>query len=148
MTRRQPPGTPSGGEFGGKPLVESNGLLQQPEFDRTEQTLSDLIEFVEQAERLVARGRANFDDDEFQQLASEAILHRIGEAVARLDKHAPEVVAAHPEVNWRPMKAMRNVVAHEYGAIDYDIVWNALADHLPREAEAIQRVLHERIHDS
>jgi uncharacterized protein with HEPN domain len=38
------------------------------------------------------------------------------------------------------MKGMRNIVAHKYGAIDYEIVWIALERDLPREAEAVRRI--------
>lgn len=41
------------------------------------------------------------------------------------------------------MKGMRNVIAHEYGIVDYDIVWNALRSDLPREASEVRRILGE-----
>lgn len=69
-------------------------------------------------------------------------MRRIGEAVARLDE---QFTTTHSSVHWRPMKGMRNVLAHDYGAVDYDIVWNALARHLPGEAAEVRRILrHER----
>jgi uncharacterized protein with HEPN domain len=37
------------------------------------------------------------------------------------------------------MKGMRNVVAHEYGFIDYRIVWRALV--LPNDVAAIESIL-------
>lgn len=39
------------------------------------------------------------------------------------------------------MKGMRYIVAHEYGAVDYEIVWTALEQNLPREAESVRRIL-------
>lgn len=108
--------------------------------DRDRQTLQDFGEFAATGARLVARGRKAYDEDEMLRLAAEAILHRIGEAVGRL---SDEVVATNPQVRWRPMRGMRNVVAHEYGAIDYTIVWNALADELPTEAAEVRTILAE-----
>jgi uncharacterized protein with HEPN domain len=32
----------------------------------------------------------------------------------------------HPELPWRQAIAMRNIVAHEYGNLDYDIVWEVV----------------------
>jgi uncharacterized protein with HEPN domain len=104
------------------------------------QTLDDFLEFAETGARLVARGRDAYDADEMLRLAGEAILHRIGEAVARLGE---EFIRAHPTVAWRRMKGMRNLLAHDYGAVDYNIVWNALAHDLPREAGAVRRILGE-----
>jgi uncharacterized protein with HEPN domain len=105
---------------------------------RTRQTLADLLEFAEQAERLVARGRQAYDADEMLRLAAESIVHRIGEAVARL---SDDFTRAHPTVNWRPMKGLRNVVAHQYGAIDHALLWTSLASDLPREATAVRRIM-------
>jgi uncharacterized protein with HEPN domain len=71
-------------------------------------------------------------------LAAEAILHKIGEAVARLPD---EFIASHPGVAWRSMKATRNIVAHQNEHVDYDMIWNALARRLPAEADAIRQIL-------
>lgn len=106
--------------------------------NRTRRTLHDFLAFTESGARLVVRGRQAYDSDEMVRLAAEAILHRVGEAVARLDAG---FVTAHPNVSWRTMKAMRNLVAHQYGAIDHNIVWNALERDLPREAEEVRRIL-------
>lgn len=87
------------------------------------------------AERLVARGKEKYDADEAIRLAAEAILHKIGEAVSRLPD---EFTAAHPEVPWRAMKATRNIVAHKYEQIDYEIIWTGLAGRLPAEIRHIR----------
>ncbi|WP_407699378.1 HepT-like ribonuclease domain-containing protein, partial [Streptomyces alkaliphilus] len=71
-------------------------------------------------------------------LSGEAILHRIGEAVAR---PANDFTTAHPEVRWRAMKGMRDLVAHDYGAVDHGIPWNAMAHNLPQEAAHVRRIL-------
>ncbi|MBZ5734436.1 DUF86 domain-containing protein [Nocardioides sp. TRM66260-LWL] len=103
--------------------------------------LEDFLGFASMADRLVARGREAYDGDEMLRLAAEAIVVRIGEAVSRL---GDEVVERHPRVRWRPMRGMRNLVAHEYGAVDHGILWNALERDLPREAAEIRRILAAR----
>lgn len=32
----------------------------------------------------------------------------------------------HPELPWHQAIAMRNIIAHEYGKVDYEILWNAI----------------------
>lgn len=105
---------------------------------RTKRHLQDFLDFADAGRRLVARGRKAYDDDEMLRLAAEAILHRIGEAVARLDD---DFVRAHPGIAWRRMKGMRNLLAHDYGAIDNHILWNALESNLPHEAKQVRRLL-------
>jgi len=104
----------------------------------TQQTVSDLIGFAETASRLVARGKTAFDGDEAIRLAMEALLHKIGEAVSRLPDG---FLKQHPEISWRAMRGMRNVVAHQYDHVDYELIWNALAHRLPREADAWRSIL-------
>lgn len=105
---------------------------------RTVRTLNDIRAFSATAERLVARGRAAYDSDETLRLAAEALVHKIGEVVRRLPD---DFIDAHPEVPWRAMKGARNLVAHEYGQVDYSIIWNALSRRLPQSAELIRRIL-------
>lgn len=100
--------------------------------------LNDLIRFSDTASRLVARGKSAYESDEAVRLAAEAILHKIGEAVSRLPE---DFIVAYPNVAWRSMKATRNIVAHEYEQVDYDIIWNALAHRLPVEADRIRAIL-------
>jgi uncharacterized protein with HEPN domain len=114
----------------------------EPALDRrTEQTLRDILAFTAMASRLIARGRPAFDADEALQLAAEAVLHKIGEAVARLPG---EFVSIHPEVPWRRMRAARNLVAHRYEQVDYGLIWDAFAQDLPRDADRIRHILEPR----
>ncbi|WP_109510202.1 DUF86 domain-containing protein [Nocardioides speluncae] len=106
--------------------------------ERTTRILRDLVTFAAMAERLVARGKEEYDEDETLRLAAEAILHKIGEAVSRLPD---EFLADHPEVPWRAMKATRNIVAHKYEQVDYEILWRGLAVRLPTEMESIRAVI-------
>ena len=44
----------------------------------------------------------------------------IGEAAAYVPDH---VIEAHPEIPWRDMSDMRNIIVHEYFGISDKIVW-------------------------
>jgi uncharacterized protein with HEPN domain len=90
--------------------------------------LRDFRGFAAQAARLVERGRPAFDSDEMLRLAGDAVVVKLGAAVARVDER---LVADHPELMLRLVKDMRNLVAHEYDAIRPAIVWNALERELP-----------------
>jgi uncharacterized protein with HEPN domain len=127
-----------GGRFTPRVTHEPGVSPETPLDVRTRQALTDFLDFAEAGARLVARGRDAYDGDEMLRLAAESVLHRIGKAVARLGE---EFTQTHPGVSWRQMKEMRNIVAHEYGAIDYEIVWTALELDLPVEAEAVRRIL-------
>lgn len=107
--------------------------------ERTRRALGDTIGFANEISQYVTSlGEQNFYSHRPTQLIAEALLHRIGEAVSRLED---TFVAEHPAVEWQKMQGMRNVVAHQYGFIDYRIVWRALSDVLPNDVAAIKRIL-------
>ena len=109
--------------------------------ERTRRALTDILGFADEINQYVtSQGEQNFYSHRPTQLIAEALLHRIGEAVSRLDDG---FVAEHPAVEWQKMKGMRNVVAHKYGFIDYRIVWRALNDVLPNDVAAIERILEQ-----
>ncbi len=90
--------------------------------------LRDFRGFSGQAARLVARGRQAFDSDEMLRLAGDAVVVKLGAAVARMDER---FVDDHSQLLLRLVKDMRNLVTHEYDAIRPAIVWNALERELP-----------------
>jgi uncharacterized protein with HEPN domain len=118
-------------------VTESRGTLDY----KTRRTLLDFLEFAETGARLTACGREVYDGDEMVRLAAEAILHRVGEAVARLDE---AFTRAHRRVSWRAMRRMRTVIAHDYGAVDHDLVWTALAHRMPAEAAEVRQILNDQ----
>ena len=96
------------------------------------------MEFADAGARLVDRGRQAYDDDEMLRLAAESIMHKIGETIGRLPD---DFTKLHPSVSWRPMRGMRNKIAHEYEVVDYAIIWNALDLRLPKDAAEVRGIL-------
>ncbi len=62
----------------------------------------------------------------------------IGEAARYVP---PEVEESHPEVAWGRMRAMRNILAHEYDNVDLAVVWDAIQHDLPPLVPLLQAVL-------
>ena len=80
----------------------------------------------------------DFLGDKTRILAFERSLERIGEAVGRLDD---AFKAGHPTIPWRKIRGLRNVVAHVYWAIDYDIVWDVVTADIPPLHDQIGHLL-------
>ncbi|MDP2936438.1 MAG: DUF86 domain-containing protein, partial [Dehalococcoidia bacterium] len=55
-------------------------------------------------------------------------LEVIGEAARHID---PDIRARHPAIPWNRMLAMRNILAHEYFAVDLAILWQTVNANLP-----------------
>ena len=67
--------------------------------------------------------KADFLADKRTQQAVVMNLIIIGESATKLlQDHAP-FTEAHSAIPWRSMKGMRNRIAHDYGAVDFKIVW-------------------------
>jgi uncharacterized protein with HEPN domain len=65
-------------------------------------------------------------------------LEVIGEASARLSE---TLRARHPDVPWREIIGMRNMLIHGYFDIDWEQVWNALERDLPGLRRALEVML-------
>ncbi len=68
----------------------------------------------------------------------DAVLRRfesIGEAASRL---APETQALFPDIPFRAMRGMRNIIAHDYGEVDLELVWQTAEADLPKPIETLE----------
>ena len=54
-----------------------------------------------------------------------------------------ELQAAHPEIPWREMIGMRNVVVHDYADVDLALVWKTVREDLPGLIERLNAILEE-----
>ncbi|WP_448377671.1 HepT-like ribonuclease domain-containing protein [Fervidobacterium sp.] len=103
-----------------------------------QERLLDILEAIARIERYVALGKVRFLEDELIQVWMVHHLQRIGEAAARLGREFHE---AHPQVPWREMVAMRNLLAHEYFSVDLEEVWETAVRDLPLLKAQIQTLL-------
>jgi uncharacterized protein with HEPN domain len=61
----------------------------------------------------------------------DAVLRRfeiVGEAASRV---SPETQALFPSLPFRSMRGMRNIIAHDYGEVDLDQVWETATTDIP-----------------
>jgi uncharacterized protein with HEPN domain len=61
----------------------------------------------------------------------------IGEAAATLLRKYPEFCKAHPEIPLPHARGMRNVLVHDYGSIDWTVVWDTSESALPELIAAV-----------
>lgn len=71
---------------------------------------------------------AQYLADRKLQLAVERAVEIIGEAAGRVSESFRR---SHPEIPWRGIIAQRHVLAHDYGDIKQDRMWNLATTHLP-----------------
>ena len=72
--------------------------------------------------------RISFGSDVRTQHACIRNLEVIGEAV----KHIPdEVRSTVPEIEWKKIAGLRDIISHEYFGIDIDIIWDVIDSKIP-----------------
>ncbi|HUO07699.1 MAG TPA: HepT-like ribonuclease domain-containing protein [Phycisphaerae bacterium] len=100
--------------------------------------LSDMLSAAEAVQRFV--NNRTFNDlltDDFLQAAVERKIEIIGEAARRVSESCQ---AAHPEIEWRKIIATRHIFAHDYGELDYEVVWRIATIHVPLLVEQLRRL--------
>ena len=91
--------------------------------------ISDIIEAIENA--LDYSSGMAFEQFVADRKTIDAVIRNfiiIGEAAS----HLPEdIIEMYPDLPWREMRDMRNIVVHEYFGVDNMIVWETLQKNLP-----------------
>lgn len=90
--------------------------------------LKHIRDAVAKIEKYTKGGRAAFFKTTMIQDSVVRNLEIIGEAVKNLPK---DVKKQYPEVPWRSITALRNILIHEYFGVDLKIVWRVVSKRLP-----------------
>ena len=93
-----------------------------------DERLLDILEAINRIYQFAPADRAAFDSNRLIQNWFVSHMQIIGEASQRLSQ---KLKAAHPEVPWKEITGMRNILVHHYFDIDLDVVWNIFVHDLP-----------------
>ena len=80
----------------------------------------------------------NFKADDRTYDAVIRNLEIIGEAAKNIPE---EICLSHPEIEWRAITALRNIVAHEYFGVRDEIIWDIATNKVPRLKVQIDRII-------
>jgi uncharacterized protein with HEPN domain len=101
-----------------------------------------LIDITQSAQRILrfAEGISR-DDLETNEEKLSAILYQLtilGEATKRLSQ---DLRIQHPDIPWKQMAGMRDIVTHHYDEVDPDIVWEIIQNDLPQLLDMLRPLL-------
>ena len=101
--------------------------------------LEDMLKSMDRIEEYLS----NLDFKKFKQtyLVVDAIIRNfeiIGEASKNIP---PNIQEKYPEIPWKKMYGLRNLIAHEYFGIDYEMIWEIARKNLPQNRNDLIEII-------
>jgi uncharacterized protein with HEPN domain len=101
--------------------------------------LRDILVAIDQIEEYSDRGQSAYEQDKLIQSWFIRHLQIIGEAARALPE---DIRARAPSIPWRDVIGMRHVLVHQYFGVDLAVLWEIVANDLPRIKPEIEALLH------
>jgi uncharacterized protein with HEPN domain len=104
--------------------------------------LEDMLSAAQDAYKFAAdHDSSDLLTDRMLFLALVKAVEIIGEAASRVTE---ETCQKHPEIAWKGIIGMRNILVHAYGSIDNHELWETIQVDLPPLIDALERILSEQ----
>ena len=87
-------------------------------------------EQIEEANRQFDTQRQSFEENSVYRNAVAMCVLQIGELAKHLSNDYKQYTQE--EIPWHQIQALRNVVAHEYGKIDSESLWETITEDVPK----------------
>lgn len=100
--------------------------------NKDEIVLMKIISYADRIDMVIKRFSLDYEKfaaDFFVQDAISMCILQIGELANKLSKETTE---KYNEIPWRAVVAMRNRAAHEYDAMDKEMIWKTATESIPR----------------
>ena len=101
--------------------------------------LEDMLESMNLINEYV--NNQTFEQFKKNRMAVDAVVRNleiIGEAA---NKIPTEIKDEYPDLPWRQMYGLRNMVIHEYFGIDYEIIWEIITQKLPLNKQTLTQII-------
>ena len=103
--------------------------------------IRDLLDAIEKVQTFIKDiDFEDFKKDDKTKFAVIRGLEIIGEATKHI---SDEVRARYPQVPWKEMAGMRDVLAHDYFGVDEETVWLTANEKIPQLKPSIEKILAE-----
>lgn len=101
--------------------------------------LEDILESVKNIRSYVGK----FDSNKLlkDRMRVDAVVRNfeiIGEAASKIPQETRD---KYPSIEWRRISDFRNVLAHEYFGVDYELMWEIIKEKLPELEKQIKAII-------
>jgi len=105
---------------------------------KVEHVIHDILEAIERIEE-ITHGKSLDEFEANWQL--RWLVQRAIEIISEASRALPdELTSSRPEIPWRRVRGIGNVLRHDYEGLSDRIIWNVVIDELPRLKSAIQAI--------
>ncbi len=98
--------------------------------------LKNILDYIEQIDEASSHFQAKIDNfkaySTYRNAAAMCVL-QIGELAKHLSDDYKQYTC--DEIPWHQIQGIRNVIAHEYGKVDADSLWETLTEDIPKLRE-------------
>ena len=100
--------------------------------------LNHILDSIKKIEEYTKIGKKFFFSEIHWQDATIRQLEIIGEATKRISN---ETRQSYPEVPWRRMAGLRDILIHEYSGINIKIIWDVITNKIPSLKDTINEII-------
>lgn len=103
--------------------------------------IEDILSAINRIEKYIN----GLEYEEFIQndMAVDAVIRNL-EIIGEASKNVPENARSqYPNVPWKRMIGLRNIVIHEYFGVDLSIVWRIITKNIPEVKPLIEKILND-----
>ncbi len=86
-------------------------------------------------------GDLDFKEFKKTRIVVDAVIRNF-EIIGEASKKIPtEIQEKYPGIPWRKMYGLRNLIAHEYFGINYELIWEIAKNNLPQNRLDLQKII-------
>jgi len=85
----------------------------------------------------------NMTEDRFlkSRLVQDGVIRNL-QIIGEAAKQIPiDIRSRHPEIDWREISGMRDVLTHDYLGVDLEVVWEVVENDLPALKRNLKKIL-------
>lgn len=98
-------------------------------------------EQIEEANKEFSANYKTLADNSVYRNAVSMCLFQIGELSVKLSDSFRDSTA--DEIPWKQIRGLRNIIAHDYGSVDNEYIWETITEDIPVLKKFCERHLYE-----